>query len=202
MNIFNNKNFAGWASIASAVITISVITLSIYSVFTEELKGEKNFVLTATTMALSFIYLVIFIIIFINLKNLLNKDLGITSLDFLIKLVVGSNVTLTSFFIIIMPFQIAENTMPFQTIESTIAIICTVLLIPYGILHTIFGVKIFKLDNGIFGWRKSFSIFTILTGISLATIILLPLGLITSMISNILLAFVFFSAVKKNVKKG
>ena len=86
--------------------------------------------------------------------------------------------------------------MPFQALDNIVGIVSAILLIPYGILHTVFGVKIIKLDDELFGWRKSFSIFTIFTGISIATVILFPLGLITSMVSDILMAFIFFAAAK------
>ena len=86
--------------------------------------------------------------------------------------------------------------MPFEESADVVGMISAVLLIPYGILHAVLGVKILKLDNELFGWRKSFSILTILTGVFLATVILLPLGLMTSMVSDVILALIFFAAIK------
>jgi len=188
MNIFDNKNIAGWTSIASALVTIPVIVISMYSGYTEGINGEKNSIITTLDMTINSIYLLIFVIIFINFKNLLNSDLEITSLDLMITLVIGSNVLITSLSII---------SMPFQALNNIVGVISVIFLIPYGILHTVFGIKIMKLDNELFGWRKSFSIFTIFTGISTATVILIPLGLITSMVSDVLLALIFFSSIKK-----
>ena len=80
MNIFNNNNFAGWAAIASAIVTIPVIVLAFYTGFSEGLSGEKDILITAANMALNSIYLLIFVIIFVNFKKLLNSDLGLSNL--------------------------------------------------------------------------------------------------------------------------
>ena len=98
MNIFNNYNLAGWASIGAAIMTIPAVALSMYIGFSEGIDAEKSFLLTAAEMLVNSIYLLMFVIVLINFKNLLNNDLGITKLDVIIQLIVGFNVVLTSLF--------------------------------------------------------------------------------------------------------
>ena len=187
MSIFKNLHLAGWISIGTAILTIPIVVLGLYGMFALGTSGEKNILLIAVEMIINSAYLFMFVVMLINFKYLLNEHLNVRSLNFLVMAMIVANIILTIPSIISMPFGL---------LGSPIDTILTLLLIPYGILHTIFGIKIILLDDPLFGWRKSFSIFTIFTGISLATIILMPLGLITSVVSDVLMAIIFFSAAK------
>lgn len=186
MNIRSMK-LSAWLCIATALLSLPIILLTVYSEFSD----ANRVAMTALEMISNAVYLAMFVVIFSNFKYLLNRYHNTNSANLMISLVIWGNIILTSLSII---------TMAFRELDGIVGMISTFSLIPYGIIHTLLGFKILKLDTDLYGWRKSFSIFTIITGITFATVILIPVGLITSMISDALLAVIFFKAAAGSAK--
>jgi ABC-type proline/glycine betaine transport system permease subunit len=61
----------------------------------------------------------------------------------------------------------------------------------------LFGIKLFQLPDSLQGMLKPYCFFTILTGILIATIFLIPLASLTGAIGDVLLGTIFFKACEK-----
>lgn len=187
MKVIQNLNIAGYISIGSAIVTIPVILMSFYSGYMEGMGETKNIVFYTTELAVTFIYLLMFVVVLQNLKYLLNNYQKTSSLDSFITLILWANIVLT-----LMPILLS----PFNSISDMVSIITLVFLLPYGIIIATFYYKIYKLECDLFGWKRSFAITGIIMGACFATLVLLPLGLIASIVLDLILAIIFFKAYK------
>lgn len=187
MDMLKNMKLAGWLAVSSVILTIPALALSIFSGFMAGTSGSTSVVLTVAEMAVSGVNLLITVAVLLCFKNLLNSYLNITSVDFTIKLLVAANVVLVS---------LSIAAMPFAPLDFIVGVASLVLLIPYGIIHTVFGVKVLRVDDELYGLRTPFAILTIITGICFATVVLLLIGVVTSMIWGVLMAIIFFRAAR------
>ena len=69
-----------------------------------------------------------------------------------------------------------------------------VLFVPYNIIVIVFGIKLMKFEDDLFGLLKPLVFVTIASGVLRATIILAPLGLLAHIASLIILGMVFLRA--------
>lgn len=187
MDMLKNMKLAGWLAVSSVILTIPALALSIFSGFMAGTSGSTSVVLTVAEMAVSGVNLLITVAVLLCFKNLLNSYLNITSVDFTIKLLVAANVVLVS---------LSIAAMPFAPLDFIVGVASLVLLVPYGIIHTVFGVKVLRVDDELYGLRTPFAILTIITGICFATVVLLLIGVVTSMIWGVLMAIIFFRAAR------
>lgn len=76
------------------------------------------------------------------------------------------------------------------------------ILMVQGIVQAQFGYKLFKLPYDLGGMLKPFCFANIATGILLATIVLIPFGIVVSALSDLMLGTIFFkiSACVRNVE--
>jgi hypothetical protein len=172
---------AAWFSILNAVITIPIIILG----FIIGLK--QNIALDFVLVLLSTLSILILIYILLTFKGLLNSYFSFYNVDTIIAMFIWANVFLTG-------ANIVPSFLPEYKVKVGIFTLMFVLL--FGILNIMLGAKLLKLKEDLFGLLKPFSYLTIATGILCMTIVLLPLGMITDVISSILLAIIFFRATK------
>jgi hypothetical protein len=172
---------AGWLSILSAVITIPIIILG----FIIGLK--QNIALDFVLVLLTTLSILILIYILLTFKGLLNSYFSFYNVDTIIAMFIWANVFVTGANIV--PLFLPEY-------KVKIVIFSLMFMLLSGILNIMLGAKLLKLKDDLFGLLKPFSYLTIATGILSMTIVLLPLGMITDVISSILLAIIFFRATK------
>jgi hypothetical protein len=172
---------AGWFSILNAVITIPIIILG----FIIGLK--QNIALDFVLVLLTALSILIVIYILLTFKGLLNSYFSFYNVDTIIAMFIWANVFVTGANIV--PLFLPEY-------KVKIGIFTLMFMLLNGILHIMLGAKLLKLKEDLFGLLKPFSYLTIATGILCMTIVLLPLGMITDVISSILLAIIFFRATK------
>jgi hypothetical protein len=172
---------AGWLSILSAVITIPIIILG----FIIGLK--QNIALDFVLVLLTALSMLIVIYILLTFKGLLNSYFSFNNVDTIIAMFIWANVFVTGANIV--PLFLPEY-------KVKIVIFSLMFMLLSGILNIMLGAKLLKLKDDLFGLLKPFSYLTIATGILSMTIVLLPLGMITDVISSILLAIIFFRATK------
>lgn len=176
-------NLAGWLAVVSAVITFPGIILSIISGMVQVKSASLLYleaIFNTGTTALT-------VFIFIMLKRLLNEKAKFHDVDKYITFLIWVTIILT---------VIEVLTLPFSEIQGIIGLGVIVLIIPLGIIYIVFGIKLLNCEDNLFGYLKPFSYLSIATGIMMAVVILIPLGMITSIISDIVLALIFFKAVK------
>lgn len=71
------------------------------------------------------------------------------------------------------------------------------LVIAFGAGQILFGFKLINLPDTLKGMLKPYCFFTIATGAMLASVLLMPLGVICGAIADVMLGTIFFQAVEK-----
>ncbi|MCG8379021.1 MAG: hypothetical protein MI865_06060, partial [Proteobacteria bacterium] len=114
----------------------------------------------------------------------LNQHANFFNVDIYITILIWMNmvVTLLSLISIFIP-----------STESVIGIIILVALVPMGIIQVVFGIKLLKCKADFSSKLKFYAYLNIASGVLLATVILFVFALIASIISDIILAIIFFS---------
>ena len=165
----------------SAVLSIPLLFLSHYF-YQNDGQGYTLF-LTLIQLAglFLFIYLNSFLKRFLNLRFAFHETDNY--IDFLI--------TITVFLTIA---SIAELYLP--TLAEPLELFSLLLLVSFGVGHLLFGIKLFHLPDSLQGMLKPFCLFAILTGLLIATIILLPLASLTGALADVMLGTIFFRAAK------
>jgi len=180
--LFQNFTTAGIASILAALCILPIAFYPIASLF----RTNSNTVIVSG-VALNFIYLVLIIIIFQNLRFLLKERLNYLHLDKLLIAIIVANVIF--FFINIALFFENKYHFEYAAVASGAGVL-------YGVLSIFVGYQFLKIDSDLFGAKKPYAILTICYGICLITVILASMGIILGMAADIVLAIVFFKAAK------
>lgn len=183
--MLNEKNLilAGWLSVVLALLAFPSIIIGIISGIAE----EKNPILDYLTASINIGYTIIYVYVMVIFKRLLNQKASFYDVDKYIIFSIWINILITIISIVALPFT---------QLEEITGILAVVFLIVFGVIYTVFGIKLLNCDDDLFGYLKSFSYLTIISAIMIATIILMPFGIITSTISDIVLAIIFFKASK------
>jgi hypothetical protein len=157
---------AGWACIISAVTTLPLFIIS----FAATSEGRP------VSSILDFISLGLFIYIFYSLKRLLNEMFNFHLVDTYIMVMICGTVV----------FSIANQ------LDTPSPILATIFLIALGIVMIAFAIALMKLEDQLGGLLKPLCYLYIFQGVCMASIILIPLGLLVSIAADVLLALIFF----------
>ncbi len=133
---------------------------------------------------------VIFVAITLLLRKFLNKTLAFHLTDKIIDLMIKINVVIGAVSII---------SLYVKAIQESMSGFILVIIVIHGILQIVFGYKLLRLPNELNGTLKPYSYINIATGIFLASIVLIPLGLLLGAISDVLLATIFFQASRPTI---
>lgn len=177
-----NLRLAGSLAMASAVLSIPLLLLS-HHFYQSDAQGYTLF-LTLIQLAglFLFIYLNSFLKRFLNLRFAFHETDNY--IDFLITITVF--LTLASIAALYLP-----------TLAEPLELFSLLLLISFGVGQLLFGIKLFNVPDSLQGMLKPFCLFAILTGLLIATIILLPLASLTGAIADVMLGTIFFRACEK-----
>ncbi|MDO9069873.1 MAG: hypothetical protein Q7W05_15650 [Deltaproteobacteria bacterium] len=88
----------------------------------------------------------------------------------------------------------------FPTLKESLETVVIAILVFQGIVQVQFGYKLLKLPDDLSGMLKPFCYANMATGILLASIILIPIGILASAISDLMLGTIFFN-ISKSLKK-
>lgn len=171
-------NFAGWLSITSAVLTVIFLATILKAV-----EGSQD-----TKILFTLISMGLFVYIFSSLKKLLNFRFKFHEVDTYISVLIWGNVALSIFSIL------SSGPGEEQTALSNLLVIASVI---FEILFIVFAIRMLRLSDNLFGLLKPFSYTTIASGICIASIIFIPLGLIASAASDVILGMIFFRAAEQ-----
>lgn len=169
---------AGWLSVINAVLSFSVL-----------ISDVLDLAVGVTQVILDLTSLVFFIYIFITLRQTLNKIYAFHSADRFITALIVLGVIST-----VLGLLVGE---PLPSRVTTIAIICIIAMIIYAVVLIMFGIQLLYLQDNLFGLLKPFAYTCIAEGVCTATIILAPLALIASAVSDVILAIIFFRISEK-----
>lgn len=174
-------NLAGWLSVVAAALYFPQIIIGLIS----ELSADKSTTFLYLEALLNTGFIVIYVYIFVMLKRLLNEKAAFHDTDKYITFLVWTNVVITVISVIALPFPEAQEVVGAGIIY---------LMVPLGVIYVVFGIKLLNCEDNLFGYLKPFSYLTIATGIMTAVVVLVFFGFITAIISDIILALIFFKA--------
>jgi hypothetical protein len=172
---------AAFLAMTSAVLSLPVLLLSYH--FYEN--AEPVYALFLSFMQLAGLSL--FIYLNSILKRFLNLRFSFHQTDNYIDFLITINVFLTIAGIgaLLVP-ALAEPLEQYSLL----------LIISFGVGQLLFGMKLFQVPDSLQGLLKPFCFLTILTGILIATIFLLPLASLTGAVADVMLGAIFFKACK------
>jgi hypothetical protein len=171
---------AGFMAMTSAILSIPFLVLS-YRMMES---NDRSFILCESIMQLAGLFLFIFLIAMF--RRLLNIRHKLHAADNYIDFMIITNLI----------FTVAAISGPFlPDWENALLQFSRILIIAFGIAQILFGIKLFQVTDGMKGMLRPFSLITIATGAMVATLVLLPIGVITGAISDVMLGTIFFQAV-------
>jgi ABC-type uncharacterized transport system permease subunit len=172
---------AGWLAMASAFLTLPLIYLSF------RLESRLDLTATAIQTIIQIFGIILFVAIVLYLKRLLNSHFKFHSTDRTIDLMIIANVV-TGF--------LSVATLYFAPFKESIGSVVIAILVIQGIVQIRFGYKLLKLPHDFGGMLKPFCYANMATGILLASIVLIPLGIVVSAISDLMLGTIFLDMSK------
>lgn len=172
-------NLAGWCAVTSGVITIPSFMLWAF-LDSHPSSGADVFQATLTLIGLA-----LFIYIFSSLLQLLNIRFDFHDTDVLINLLIWINIGAAILNLLVLLVS---------RLEALIGALLVIALVAFGLIYVAFGVRLLRFSQPLFGLLKPFSYMSIVTGICFATIVLIPVGLMTSAIADVILGIIFFRA--------
>lgn len=174
-------NVAGWLSVTSAVLSIPILILSVMLGPASESLGARtgSALLTVASTAL-------FVYVFSTLRALLIGRYAFHETSGLITILIVGNVVIAAFSVLgVLSFAI----------ETAVSVLSLIAIVPFGIIFIVFAIKLLRLPDNLHGMLKPFCYLSIATGFCFATVLLIPLGVLASAVSDILLAIIFFRAI-------
>lgn len=182
----NRYGVAAWFSFAAAVLTIPMAALQIYLMaISGDHPGTKfyNTMLIVAGTPISVFVLYMF-------RRLLNDRFDFHRANKLITIMIWA-------MIVILPFQFATVFMDADTSDTLwlIALCFVPVLIIFSTIITIlFARRLRTMQDDLYGLKKQFVRWTIISVVCQATIILMPLGILASLATYIMLGVIFLRA--------
>ena len=179
----NNKKYqlAGWLSLVSAVVVVPTIAVG---VFLDYLSRSYPFV-NILQILLSILFCSLGVYILFLFKNLLNVRYQFHLIDKLILALIWINVIITILGFV--KYFVPE----ISAARLALGIIVMVLFYSVGILNIVFGVKLLKLKDDLFGLLKPFAYTTIISGVCIVSILLMPFGLLAAVAAYVIQGIIF-----------
>ncbi len=175
----NKLRIAGCLAMTSAILSIPLLLLSDHFNQNDTL-GYALFLTFMQIVGLGlFTYLTSFLKRFLNLRFSFHE--ADNYIDFLIT---------TNIFLCVAGIAGIYLTKLAEPLEQ----FSLLLIISFGVGQLLFGIKLFQLPDSLQGMLKPFCFFTMLTGILIATIFLLPIAAVTGAIADVMLGTIFFQA--------
>jgi hypothetical protein len=170
---------AGWLSIINAVLTIPTVLLSMFlGAFDGLFARTLSALLTMATTGL-------FIYVFSVLKELFDDRLIFHDTDVLITVLIRVSIFVAG-------LSVLGTVVP--RLESIVGWFSVLALVAFGVLFIVFGVKLLNMRDTLFGMAKPLAVLTIATGLCFGTIVLIPFGLLASIVRDVVLGVIFFRA--------
>jgi len=172
---------AGWVAMTSAFASIPVAYLS------WKLEGRIDSTATLIQTSIQVSAILIFLAITLSLKKLLNVNFNFHDTDKSIDWMIKANVVAGILTVIAL-----------QTVQykDTLGIAALLILVAQGVVQIQFGYKLLKLQNNLGGMLKPYCYANMATGICIASVILILVGVLISAIADLMLGTIFFNIAK------
>lgn len=169
---------AGWLSIANAALTLPIIFIAGAATLRPELVPRL------AIEAVGLLNLALFVFVFSELKRLVAMR-DFHDVDALIFMLIGANSAVEV-------WNLAGAFLP--DIKDTVRILSIASLIPVGITFVLFAVRLLHFPTELSNLLKGFCYAIIVTGICAATVVLLPISFISSIVADVTLGLIFLRA--------
>jgi ABC-type proline/glycine betaine transport system permease subunit len=173
---------AGWCSITNALIAIPSLAMSW---FLETVKGIGP---TLSQVILTVVGLGLFLYVIYSFKRLLNGRFKFHDVDIYISLMIWGNVVLA---------VLSLLSLETGKLESFMETITVAALIVFGILSIMFATRLLRLSGNLYGLLRAYCYTTILSGIFLITVFLLPVAILAGAVADVILGVIFFRAAEQ-----
>ena len=176
---YKKLRIAGFLAMASAILGIPLVILSYHFSDSKDLTP----IVLLTVMQLA--GLCLFTYLYSFLKRFLNLRFSFQQTDNYIDFLVTTNIFVA----------LAGISGYFLTaLREPLELFSLLLIISFGTVQLLFGIKLLQLSDSLQGMLKPFCYLSILTGIFIATIVLLPIASLTGAIADVMLGTIFFQA--------
>ena len=173
-----NFTVAGWASVLSALALIPVVTVTVAMAFFPD-----NLVLQRINDALAMVTAALGIYVLMSLRRLVHLY-GFHAVDFVLALLIGGIVAGAA-------VELVGGLVVEAEVAGGVQLIFALVM---GVISAVLGFKMLQAVPLLPGPVKPFAFLTIVSGVSIATIILIPVGIVASIAGDIALALMFFRA--------
>lgn len=170
---------------ASAFLTLPLAYLS----FT--LEGRADVYVNEIQTIIQASGTTLFVAIVLSFKRFLNALFTFHDTDRTILLMAAGSVVTGA---------LAISLYSFPALKESLGYALIVVLVLLGIVQAQFGYKLFRLPNDLGGMLKPFCYANLAIGILLATVVLIPLSIPVSALSDLMLGTIFFN-MAKNIKE-
>ena len=170
---------AGWLAMTSAVLTIPWFILTFF------LAEQKGVAAKAAEAAMLVIGTVLTVYLLVALRRLLHERYGFLQVDLPIGLLIKANIVSAAVSLI---------GLVFPEMESALGVFGIVMVVVVGVLQIAFGLKLRQLPDTLQGLHKPYCYLNIVTGGCLVAFILIPMGILTGAIADVMLGTIFFQA--------
>lgn len=170
---------AGWLAMTNAFLTIPWLIMTFFLAAKEGVWPRLTDAVMQLASAAIFIYTAV------SLKTLLNRTYSFHDTDRFIDWMIKANVVLTA---------ISLAGIIYPAVASSAGTLALILIVPLGVLQLFFGLRLQLLSPENTPLFRPYSYLNIATGFCLATIIMIPLGVIVGAIADIMLGTILLQA--------
>jgi hypothetical protein len=172
---------AGWLAMASAFASIPLTYLSF------RLEGSADPAATDIQLGIQLAGMVLYVAITLLLRRLLNIRFSFHDTDRSIALMVMANVVAS---------LVAAVALFFPHARETLEIVALAIVAFQGVAQVRFGYRLLGLRDNLDGMLRPFCYLNMATGICIASVILLVVGVVVSSLSDLMLGTIFFHIAK------
>ncbi len=165
-----NFSLAGFAAILSAAVLVPLFIFQLYA----DITGAK-----LLSRVVNFASVILYVYVFLSLKDLLHNHEQHEA-DGLVDLSIGINIVGT------LLTQFIPQASGFG------AFLGVMFFIGMGILYILIGIKILNVRSELHGLAKAIGIVTIITGACMASILLMPVAMVSAIAMDVMLGIAFF----------
>ena len=171
---------AGCLAMTSALLTLP------WFMFTYTFADRNDSVIRAVEAAVLAGGLALFIYLLLTFRQLLHRRYAFHAADKTISLILQATITQTANSLL--GLAIPE-------LSAAVRVMGLIWLVIVGVLHMMFGVWLLQLPASLGGMHRPYCYLNIATGFAFATILLLPLGMLTGSIADVMLGTIFLQSV-------
>jgi hypothetical protein len=173
---------AGWLGMASAVLTIPLV-LAELSAQADETRLVRDLLGLFTTGISVYLYL--------TLRELLQVRFAFHEADTAIGFLVGMSIALFA-------LSLLAHVAPRPPSETLLGLVFTAAAAAAGGGLIIFALRMLRLQDRLYGYLRPYAFANIALGVCLASVVLVPLGVVASVVTDTLMALIFFAAARRS----